>query len=95
MPSHRKSIAPNLAGTMNCIRVGVVRGVCDYGDQYKNRTWQPYAVAMAAAYAHALLDEVLPKSTNLRPTCLQGLEITTRQVAVEQTVVLNSKHSTT
>ncbi|KAH8158995.1 hypothetical protein CIB48_g9253 [Xylaria polymorpha] len=28
------------AGTMNRIPVGVVRGVCDYGDVHKNKEWQ-------------------------------------------------------
>ncbi|RMJ17205.1 hypothetical protein CDV36_003144 [Fusarium kuroshium] len=43
------------AGTMNRIPVGVVRGVCNYGDEHKNKDWQPYAAAMAAAYAKAIL----------------------------------------
>jgi len=38
------------AGTMNRIPVGVIRGVCDYGDEHKNKEWQPYAAAMAGAY---------------------------------------------
>ncbi|EED19577.1 Pfs, NB-ARC and TPR domain protein [Talaromyces stipitatus ATCC 10500] len=42
------------AGTMNQIPVGVIRGVCDYGDEHKNKEWQPYAAAMAAAYAKAI-----------------------------------------
>jgi nucleoside phosphorylase len=46
------------AGTMNRIPVGVIRGVCDYGDRHKNKEWQPYAAAMAASYARSLLDEV-------------------------------------
>ncbi|KAH7184118.1 hypothetical protein DER44DRAFT_904760, partial [Fusarium oxysporum] len=46
------------AGTMNRIPVGVIRGVCDYGDRHKNKNWQPYAAAMAASYARALLDEI-------------------------------------
>ncbi|EAQ86839.1 hypothetical protein CHGG_08092 [Chaetomium globosum CBS 148.51] len=46
------------AGTMNRIRVGVIRGVCDYGDERKNKEWQPYAAAMAAAYAKAILREI-------------------------------------
>jgi nucleoside phosphorylase len=49
------------AGTMNQIPVGVIRGVCDYGDEHKNKEWQPYAAAMAAAYAKAVLSEILPK----------------------------------
>ncbi|RYO77226.1 hypothetical protein DL764_010229 [Monosporascus ibericus] len=42
------------AGTMNRIPVGVIRGVCDYGDEQKNKDWQPYAAAMAAAHAKIL-----------------------------------------
>ncbi|KAG4274652.1 hypothetical protein FPRO04_14482 [Fusarium proliferatum] len=43
---------------MNRIPVGVIRGVCDYGDRRKNKNWQPYAAAMAASYGRALLDEI-------------------------------------
>jgi hypothetical protein len=50
------------AGTMNRIPVGVIRGVCDYGDEHKNKNWQPYAAAMAAAYAKAVLHEIQPKT---------------------------------
>ncbi|KAI1207641.1 purine and uridine phosphorylase [Annulohypoxylon truncatum] len=50
------------AGTMNRIPVGVIRGVCDYGDEHKNKAWQPYAAAMAAAYAKAVLAQIGPKS---------------------------------
>lgn len=49
------------AGTMNRIPVGVIRGVCDYGDEIKNKDWQPYAAAMAAAYAKAVLAQIRPK----------------------------------
>ncbi|KAM0348506.1 hypothetical protein ACHAP4_010861 [Fusarium culmorum] len=48
------------AGIMNRIPVGIIRGVCDYGDRHNNKSWQPYAAAMAASYARALLDEVPP-----------------------------------
>jgi nucleoside phosphorylase len=51
------------AGTLNRIPVGVIRGVCDYGDRHKNKEWQPYAAAMAAAYAKAILYEIQPKWT--------------------------------
>ncbi|KAK8145700.1 hypothetical protein G3M48_004103 [Beauveria asiatica] len=49
------------AGIMTCIPVGVIRGVCDYGDEHKNKQWQPYAAAMAAAYAKAVLARTSPK----------------------------------
>ncbi|KAJ3544160.1 hypothetical protein NM208_g3203 [Fusarium decemcellulare] len=57
------------AGTMNRIPVGVIRGVCDYGDRHKNKNWQPYAAAMAASYARALLDEI-PSSDTSRASTL-------------------------
>ncbi|KAK0369820.1 hypothetical protein CLIM01_12827 [Colletotrichum limetticola] len=46
------------AGVMNRLNVGVIRGVCDYGDEQKNKEWQPYAAAMAAAYAKQVLLEI-------------------------------------
>jgi nucleoside phosphorylase len=49
------------AGTMNRIPVGVIRGVCDYADERKNKDWQPYAAAMAAAYAKAVLEQIKPR----------------------------------
>lgn len=57
------------AGTMNRIPVGVIRGVCDYGDEHKNKEWQPYAAAMAAAYGKAVLAEIPLK---ISPQSLKG-----------------------
>ncbi|KAH0421195.1 hypothetical protein CcaCcLH18_13585 [Colletotrichum camelliae] len=57
------------AGVTNCIPVGVIRGVCDYGDEHKNKEWQPYASAMAASYAKAILSKISPAeitATSLR-----------------------------
>jgi nucleoside phosphorylase len=56
------------AGVMNQIPVGVIRGVCDYGDEHKNKQWQPYAAAMAAAYAKTLLTMIPPN----QPAGAQG-----------------------
>jgi len=61
------------AGTINTIPVGVIRGVCDYGDAQKNKEWQPYAAAMAAAYAKAVLYQIRPKR-NRREEALQALK---------------------
>ncbi|KAL7758686.1 hypothetical protein ACKLNR_011113 [Fusarium oxysporum f. sp. zingiberi] len=58
------------AGTISRIPVGVIRGVCDYGDRHKNKGWQPYAAAMAASYARALLDVIrpsLPSASHPKP----------------------------
>jgi hypothetical protein len=43
------------AGLMNSFPCLVVRGICDYADSHKNKRWQPYAAATAAAYAKELL----------------------------------------
>ena len=49
------------AGIMNTLPTGVIRGVCDYGDSQKNKLWQPYAAAAAAAYAKGILCAINPK----------------------------------
>jgi nucleoside phosphorylase len=33
----------------------VIKGVCDYADSHKNKKWQGYASAAAAAYMKAFL----------------------------------------
>jgi Phosphorylase superfamily len=43
------------AGLMDSFRCLVIRGICDCADSYKNKIWQLYAAATAAAFARALL----------------------------------------
>jgi len=43
------------AGLMNDFPCVIVRGICDYADSHKNKRWQQYASATAAAYAKELL----------------------------------------
>ncbi|KAF4628883.1 hypothetical protein G7Y89_g9267 [Cudoniella acicularis] len=43
---------PGLMDLFPCL---VIRGICDYADSHKNKIWQPYAAATAAAYAKELL----------------------------------------
>jgi nucleoside phosphorylase len=43
------------AGLMNEFPCLVIRGICDYADSYKNKEWQLYAAATAAAFAKELL----------------------------------------
>jgi nucleoside phosphorylase len=40
---------------------GIIRGVCDYGDQNKNDDWHYYAAAAAAAYARSLIERIDPE----------------------------------
>ena len=49
-----------IAGTMNTIPVGHIRGVCDYADMHKKKDWQGYAAAVAAAYAREVLCIINP-----------------------------------
>lgn len=44
--------AAGLTDNFPCL---VVRGICDYSDSHKNKGWQRYAAAVAAAYARELL----------------------------------------
>jgi nucleoside phosphorylase len=46
------------AGLMDSFPCLVIRGICDYADSHKNKRWQPYAAATAAAFARELLGVV-------------------------------------
>ncbi|KFY92169.1 hypothetical protein V500_04277, partial [Pseudogymnoascus sp. VKM F-4518 (FW-2643)] len=46
------------AGLMDNFPCLVIRGICDYADSHKNKIWQPYAAATAAAFARILLSFV-------------------------------------
>jgi nucleoside phosphorylase len=46
------------AGLMNNLPCLIIRGICDYADAHKNKRWQPYAAATAAACAKELLNIV-------------------------------------
>ena len=46
------------AGIMDTFPSLVIRGICDYADSHKNKRWQKYAAATAAAYAKLLLSRV-------------------------------------
>jgi len=43
------------AGLMDSFPCLIIRGICDYADSHKNKHWQPYAAATAAACAKELL----------------------------------------
>jgi len=48
------------AGLMNSFPCLVIRGVCDYADSHKNRSWQAFAAGAAAAYAKEVLSVIPP-----------------------------------
>ncbi|KAH8807767.1 nucleoside phosphorylase domain-containing protein [Xylogone sp. PMI_703] len=51
------------AGLWDYLPTVVIKGVCDYADSHKNKAWQGYAAATAAACMKAFLEEW--RSTNI------------------------------
>ncbi|KAH8660527.1 hypothetical protein BX600DRAFT_438741 [Xylariales sp. PMI_506] len=52
------------AGLMNDLPCIVIRGICDYADSHKNKNWQPFASATAAAYAKELVSIIPPQTVD-------------------------------
>ncbi|KAI1636071.1 nucleoside phosphorylase domain-containing protein [Biscogniauxia mediterranea] len=48
-------IETEAAGIMNNLPCIVIRGICNYADSHKNKSWTAHAAAVAAAYAKELL----------------------------------------
>ncbi|KAI0552294.1 purine and uridine phosphorylase [Xylaria curta] len=46
------------AGFIESLQCLVIRSICDYADSHKNKQWQRYAAATAAAYTKELLSEM-------------------------------------
>ncbi|KAG7404022.1 Ankyrin repeat domain-containing protein 17 [Fusarium oxysporum f. sp. rapae] len=61
------------AGLMDSFPCLAIRGICDYSDSHKNKQWQKYAAAAAAAYAKELLSVIpssrVPKVPTVRTNC--------------------------
>lgn len=55
--------AAGFIGHFACLSI---RGICDYADSHKNKDWQPYAAATAAAFAKELLSSI--HKHNILPT---------------------------
>ena len=49
----------------------VIRGICDYSDTHKNKEWQGYAAATAAAYAKELLNTIAGSQIEITETVTQ------------------------
>ncbi|KXH54110.1 hypothetical protein CSAL01_10489 [Colletotrichum salicis] len=54
-----------VAGVWDEIPCIIVKGVCDYADSHKNKTWQHYAAATAAVATKALLDCYAPTAVRI------------------------------
>lgn len=51
------------AGLMDNLGSLVISVICDYSDLHKNKAWQAFAAARAAAYAKALLHVPPPENS--------------------------------
>lgn len=51
------------AGVWDSFPCVVIKGACDYADSHKNKVWQRYAAATAAACMKAFLDHWVPSMT--------------------------------
>ncbi|KAF3058835.1 Ankyrin repeat domain-containing protein 50 [Trichoderma lentiforme] len=77
-----------------------IRGICDYSDSHKNKAWQKYSAAVAAAYAKELLS-VIPTQQQMdnettypttNSTLLQSqMEAVLESLTFEQ---IDSRHAT-
>jgi nucleoside phosphorylase len=56
------------AGIMNDFPCLVIRGICDYADSHKNKIWQRYAAATAAAFAREILG-LIDKQEVIKTPC--------------------------
>ena len=62
------------AGLMDNFPCLVIRGICDYADSHKNKRWQQYAAATAAAYAKELLGIVPASQVETTPTAAEVIK---------------------
>ncbi|KAH8651628.1 nucleoside phosphorylase domain-containing protein [Tricladium varicosporioides] len=69
------------AGLMNNFPCLVIRGICDYADSHKNKGWQPYAAATAAAFAKRLLGLIPATEVVMEPTIEETMKILATAVA--------------
>ncbi|KAF3921224.1 hypothetical protein ABW21_db0204728 [Orbilia brochopaga] len=60
------------AGLMDNFPCVVVRGIADYADSHKNKNWQEYAAAAAAAYAKCLISATSTVQTSETQTVIQA-----------------------
>jgi nucleoside phosphorylase len=63
------------AGLMDNFPCLVIRGICDYSDTHKNKNWQPYAAATAAAYAKELLGVIPSIQVDKTPIAADAIKV--------------------
>ncbi|KAF3392461.1 putative ankyrin repeat protein [Penicillium rolfsii] len=72
---HVLCVEMEAAGLMNDFPCIVIRGICDYADSRKEKSWQEYAAAVAAAYVKELL------GLQRQIDCVQQMTVATKATA--------------
>ncbi|KAJ6086074.1 NACHT nucleoside triphosphatase, partial [Penicillium sp. IBT 16267x] len=86
---HILCVEMEAAGLMNDFPCIIIRGICDYADSGKEKAWQEYAAAVAAAYAKELLGCVQPSVVDTESSAKAILEKVQQQIdGVQQTAVV-------
>ncbi|KAI1209023.1 uncharacterized protein F4807DRAFT_428541 [Annulohypoxylon truncatum] len=62
------------AGLMNHFPCLVIRGICDYSDSHKNKSWQGFAAMRAAAYAKDVIEQISPSQLQTEKSIQKALE---------------------
>ncbi|KAL9631987.1 MAG: hypothetical protein Q9204_003984 [Flavoplaca sp. TL-2023a] len=62
----------------------VIRGISDYSDSHKNKAWQPYAAATAAAYARELVLQLPASVHDVNNDRFQALTINNEEPSTSQ-----------
>ncbi|KAI6780066.1 Ankyrin repeat domain-containing protein 50 [Emericellopsis cladophorae] len=71
-----------------------IRGICDYSDSHKNKAWQGYAAAAAAAFAKELLSAISPERVLQDKAIPQLVSDPVAQELLAATNETISKHAT-
>ncbi|KAN0070407.1 hypothetical protein V8E54_011276 [Elaphomyces granulatus] len=82
------------AGLMDNFPCLVIRGICDYADSHKNKQWQGYAAATAAAYAKELLTVIHPNQVEETPSAVSVTdgELSSKFVSIPNVMTDEDRH---
>ena len=81
------------AGLMNSFPCLVIRGICDYADSHKNKTWQAYAAGTAAACGKEVLSVIPPMEMARMPTVDETIQATSDSSLPDLAKTLRPKRS--
>ncbi|KAF4922628.1 Vegetative incompatibility protein HET-E-1 [Colletotrichum viniferum] len=83
------------AGLMQEFPCLVIRGICDYSDSHKNKRWQAYAAATAAAYAKELLSVITPKRVEREKLILLDPQLRNSVLETNKAIIHHTEHQKT